>query len=69
MLAYLRDVPVVGLPGCVMYHGTTIFDLVMPRLLAGERVNRQGIAALGHGGLCLNCEVCRYPICGFGKGS
>lgn len=69
MLAYLENVPVVGLPGCVMYHGTTIFDLVVPRLLAGERVTRQDIVALGHGGLCLNCEVCHYPDCGFGKGS
>jgi len=68
MLAYLGDIPVMGLPGCVMYNRTTIFDLVLPRVLAGERLSRQDIIELGHGGLCAGCDVCRYPDCGFGKG-
>lgn len=68
MLAYLGNVPVIGLPGCVMYHSTTVFDLVLPRLLAGERLTKQDILNFAHGGLCVNCEVCRYPDCGFGKG-
>lgn len=67
MLAYLGDVAVIGLPGCVMYHETSIFDLVIPRVLAGERLRREDIIAFGHGGLCLGCPVCRYPACGFGK--
>jgi hypothetical protein len=67
MLAYLQDVPVIGLPGCVMYHQTSIFDLVVPRLLAGESVTRDDIVAMGHGGFCSDCETCRYPICSFGK--
>jgi molybdenum cofactor synthesis domain-containing protein len=67
MLAYMGSVPVLGLPGCVMYHKSTIFDLVTPRLLAGEVLSRQDINKLGHGGLCLVCEDCRYPECGFGK--
>ena len=67
MLAYLQDVPVIGLPGCVMYHQTSIFDLVVPRLLAGESVTRDDIVAMGHGGFCSDCETCRYPICPFGK--
>ena len=67
MLAYLEDVPVLGLPGCVMYYKASIFDLVVPRLLAGERLTRRDIVALGHGGLCENCGTCRYPACGFGK--
>lgn len=69
MLAYFGSVPVLGLPGCVMYHKSTIFDLVVPRLLAGEVLSRKDIIRLGHGGLCLVCEECRYPECGFGKGS
>lgn len=69
MLAYFGKVPVLGLPGCVMYHKSTIFDLVAPRLLAGEVLSRKDITRLGHGGLCLACEECRYPECGFGKGS
>ncbi|MBP3384192.1 MAG: molybdopterin-binding protein [Firmicutes bacterium] len=67
MLSYIGDVPVVGLPGCVMYSRTSIFDLVVPRLLAGEKVTKKDINMLAHGGLCLNCEVCTYPMCGFGK--
>jgi molybdenum cofactor synthesis domain-containing protein len=67
MLAYLGHVPVCGLPGCVMFNNTTIFDLILPRILAGERINRPDIVALGHGGLCEECEACRYPACSFGK--
>ena len=67
MLSYIGDVPVVGLPGCVMYSRTSIFDLIGPRLLAGERVTKKDINRLAHGGLCLNCETCTYPACGFGK--
>lgn len=68
MLAYIGDVPVLGLPACVMYHRASIFDLVVPRILAGDRVTRSDIAALGHGGLCSLCPECSYPVCGFGKG-
>jgi molybdenum cofactor synthesis domain-containing protein len=68
MLATIGDVPVAGLPGCVMYYRTSIFDLVIPRLLAGETVTAEDIAALGHGGFCAGCKTCRYPLCGFGKG-
>jgi molybdopterin biosynthesis enzyme len=67
LLAYLGNVPIVGLPGCVMYHKASIFDLIVPRILAGEQLRREDIIALGHGGLCENCESCRYPACGFGK--
>lgn len=67
MLAYIDNVPVVGLPGCVMYSRTSIFDLIVPRLLAGEVITRRDIKKLGHGGLCLNCKECIYPNCGYGK--
>ena len=68
-LAYFEDgTPVVGLPGCVMYARTTIFDLVLPRIAAGVPLTRRDFVKLGHGGLCLGCEVCHYPVCGFGKG-
>jgi hypothetical protein len=61
------DVPVMGLPACVLYYQTTILDLIMPRVLAGERISRRDLAEMAHGGLCLNCEECRYPVCPFGK--
>lgn len=68
LLAYLDEVPIMGLPGCVMYHQSSVFDLVLPRVLAGERLARRDLTSLGHGGLCLNCPECRYPVCPFGKG-
>ncbi len=68
MLAYLQDIPIVGLPGCAMYNKTTVFDLILPRLLVGEKLKRSDITRLGHGGLCNNCQECLFPNCGFGKG-
>lgn len=69
LLSYTDDGrPVCGLPGCVMYAKRTIFDLVLPYLAAGVPVTREQIAAYGEGGLCLNCKVCTWPNCGFGKG-
>lgn len=63
-----RTVAIMGLPGCVMYARRTIFDLVLPRVMADDPVTVEELAALGQGGLCLNCEVCTFPNCGFGKG-
>jgi len=69
LVGYYEDgVPVLGLPGCVMYAKATIFDLILPRIAAGVRITRADISGLGHGGLCLSCETCHYPICPFGKG-
>ena len=69
LLAYTDDGrPVCGLPGCVMYAKRTIFDLVLPYLVTDTPVTKEHLAGLGHGGLCLNCKVCHFPNCGFGKG-
>jgi len=69
MLAYMSNgTPVCGLPGCVMYAGRTIFDLVLPRLLADVPVTAEWLSSLGNGGLCLDCETCHFPNCSFGKG-
>lgn len=67
LVSYLDGVPVCGLPGCVMYAKRTIFDLLLPRLIAGDPITAQDLARLGEGGLCLNCEVCTWPHCGFGR--
>ena len=68
LLSYMADGrPVCGLPGCVMYAKRTIFDIVLPYLLADEPVTADMLAGLGNGGLCLNCEVCHFPNCGFGR--
>ncbi|MBI5664215.1 MAG: molybdopterin-binding protein [Nitrospirae bacterium] len=60
-------IPILGIPACGMYADITVFDLVLPRILAGEKIGRRELAELGHGGLCLKCETCRYPVCPFGK--
>ena len=62
-----KRIPIVGLPGCVMYAKRTIFDLILPRLAADDPVTREEIDRLGMGGLCLGCEICTFPNCGFGK--
>jgi molybdenum cofactor synthesis domain-containing protein len=67
MLSYVNGIPILGIPACGMYHSITILDLVLPRVLAGESLTREDIAGLGHGGLCLNCKTCHYPVCPFGK--
>ena len=69
MLAYYgeNNIPVMGLPGCVMYARRTIFDIVLPRVMTGEILEKKDFDILGEGGLCLNCNVCTFPNCGFGK--
>jgi Probable molybdopterin binding domain len=67
LAAYIGEVPILGIPACGMYAKTTIFDLILPRVLAGEKIGRKELAELGHGGLCMKCEVCRHPVCPFGK--
>ncbi len=67
LYARLGDIPILGLPACVYYHPTTMFDLILPRILAADPITRTDIADMGHGGLCLQCEECRYPACPFGR--
>ncbi len=69
LLGYFEDnSPILGLPGCVMYANATIFDLILPRILAGEILEKRDLASYGHGGLCLKCDTCSFPNCTFGKG-
>lgn len=67
LLAYKGEVPIMGLPACVIYFKTSIFDLFFPRLLAQEKITAEDIAQYGHGGYCLTCERCVYPACSYGK--
>ncbi|MDD5104994.1 MAG: molybdopterin-binding protein [Desulfuromonadaceae bacterium] len=66
MLAYIGTIPVIGVPGCAMYNKATVFDLIVPRILAGDRLSKADFTTLGHGGLCLGCPTCSFPECGFG---
>ena len=65
--ARMEGTPILGLPACVYYHKSTIFDLIFPRVLAGDKISKNDIAEMGHGGLCLNCDRCQFPVCPFGK--
>jgi hypothetical protein len=67
LAAYIGDVPLLGVPACGLHHRITVLDLVLPRILAGEKIGKAELAFLGHGGLCKDCEECSYPHCPFGK--
>ncbi|KAB3537696.1 molybdopterin-binding protein [Alkaliphilus pronyensis] len=67
LVSYLDHIPVMGLPGCVMFSHTTAFDILLPRVFAGEAIERRDITGLGYGGQCLKCKECSFPICHFGK--
>lgn len=67
LLAYYKNIPILGVPSCAMYSKRTIFDLVLPRVLIDEKLSFEDIAKYGNGGMCLNCEICSYPHCSFGK--
>ena len=69
MLAYggeNENITFMGLPGCVMYEKRTIFDIVLPRIMAGEKLEKSDIDRLGVGGYCMHCPVCILPNCSFG---
>jgi hypothetical protein len=68
LVAYLGEVPLLGVPACALHHRITALDLVLPRILAGEHIGKTELAFLGHGGLCRDCPECSYPHCSFGKG-
>ncbi|MGD9123435.1 MAG: molybdopterin-binding protein [Desulfobacterales bacterium] len=69
LVAYVGDVPLLGVPACGLFHRITVLDLILPRILAGEKIGKKELAFLGHGGLCKDCEECVYPHCPFGKGA
>jgi molybdenum cofactor synthesis domain-containing protein len=66
--ARIGAIPLLGVPACGLHHKITVLDLVLPRILAGERIGKKELAFLGHGGLCQDCPQCTYPHCPFGKG-
>jgi hypothetical protein len=69
LVAYIGNVPLLGVPACGLHHRTTVLDLILPRILAGEKIGKKELAFLGHGGLCQDCPECAYPHCAFGKGT
>ena len=68
LVAYINDIPLLGVPGCGLHHRITALDLVLPRIMTGEHIGKKELAFFGHGGLCMNCKECTFPHCPFGKG-
>ena len=60
-LARLGRVDVLGLPTCGAYSKATAADLILPRLLTGERVSRALVAGFGHGGVLSRSMRFRFP--------
>ena len=67
LVAYLGDIPVLGVPGAAISLPTTIFDVLLPQLYAGIRFTKDDLIALGDGGLCQLCPACHFPNCTFGR--
>jgi formylmethanofuran dehydrogenase subunit E len=61
------EMQVIGVPACALHFKVTLFDILLPRLLAGRRISRSELAALGEGGFCANCKLCTWPKCFFVK--
>lgn len=68
LTAYIGEIPLLGVPACGLHHRITVLDLVLPRILSGEKIGKKELAFIGHGGLCKDCPECSYPHCPFGKG-
>jgi hypothetical protein len=68
LVARLKGRYILGAPACVYYNKYTVLDMVLTRIMAGEKMHRNDMVKLSYGGLCLNCDVCHYPACFFGKG-
>jgi hypothetical protein len=68
MVAYIKGIPLLGVPACGLHHKVTVLDLILPRILINEHIGKKELAFLGHGGLCMDCPECTYPHCPFGKG-
>lgn len=60
-LARLGDTAIVGMPTCGLFSQATVFDLVLPWILAGDRVDARALAELGHGGLLTRDVAYRFP--------
>ena len=67
LVAYLGDIPVLGVPGAAISLPTTIFDVLLPQIFAGDKITKEELINLGDGGLCQMCKACHWPNCTFGR--
>ena len=67
LVAYLGEIPILGVPGAAIKLPTTIFDVLLPQIFAGDRITKEDLIGLGDGGLCQVCKTCHWPNCTFGR--
>lgn len=67
LVAYLGNIPVLGVPGAAISMPTTIFDVLLPQIFAGQKLTKAELIKLGDGGLCQVCKSCHFPNCSFGR--
>ncbi len=64
-VGYKGDVVVCAVPAAAIFYKATALDIFLPRLLAGEKIQKDDFYRAGHGGLCHFCKTCHFPICPF----
>ncbi len=67
LVAYLGEIPILGVPGAAISLPTTMFDVLLPQVYAGQRFTKAELLDLADGGLCQMCKVCHWPNCTFGR--
>jgi molybdenum cofactor synthesis domain-containing protein len=67
LVAYLGDVPILGIPGAAIKLPTTVFDVLLPQIFAQVPIHKDELTNLADGGLCQMCKVCHWPNCTFGR--
>ena len=67
LVAYLGDIPILGVPGAAIKLPTTVFDVLLPQIFSGDNITGEELVNLADGGLCQMCEACHWPNCTFGR--
>ena len=67
LVAYLGETAILGVPGAAISLPTTIFDVLLPQIFAGDSITKADLIRLGDGGLCQLCKSCHFPNCTFGR--
>mgnify|MGYP000412730183 FL=1 len=67
LVAYLGNTAILGVPGAAISLPTTMFDVLLPQIFAGDKFTKQDLIRMGDGGLCQMCKSCHFPNCSFGR--
>ena len=67
LVGYRGEVAILGIPGAAISLPTTMFDVLLPQVFTGDKLTKEDFVSLGDGGLCLQCPVCHFPACPFGR--